>query len=256
MSALLLPSVAAMPSHRLDPDVESGSLQRLRRAIGMPDGGWTPPQAEFAELDPPAARRLLVVPQASALTWLIVVGLAVLVVSGFLLSRHHASAASSAYSAGGTQSPPALAVTALPSTNAAQIVVDVGGRVRHPGLVTLPAGSRVADAIAAAGGPLRAADLAKINLAARVSDGQLLIVGVPGASAGAAGGSASGAGPVDLNSATVDQLDALPGVGPVLAQRIVDWRQQHGGFRTIDDLQQVPGIGARKFSDLKALVVV
>jgi competence protein ComEA len=147
-------------------------------------------------------------------------------------------------------------VTTPASATTAQIVVDVGGRVRHPGLVTLPAGSRVADAIAAAGGAVRAADLARINLAARVSDGQLLLVGVPGASAQAGGGSGPGGGPVYLNAATVDQLDALPGVGPVLAQRIVDWRQQHGGFRSVDDLQQVPGIGARKFSDLKALVAV
>lgn len=242
-----------MPTHRLDPDSESGSLERLRRAMGLPSGGWTPPQLETAGEVSAPARRLLVAPQASALTWLIIVGLAVLVVSGFLLSRHHASASPAGDGAGAVSSaPPTAAASAAPSTGAGQIVVDVGGRVRHPGLVTLPAGSRVADAIAAAGGPLRAADLARINLAARVTDGQLLLVGVPGASVEAGGG----AGPVDLNSATVDQLDALPGVGPVLAQRIVDWRQQHGGFRTIDDLQQVPGIGARKFSDLKALVVV
>src|SRR4051794_40638537 len=163
-----------MPSHRLDPDTESGALRRLRQAMGMPAGGWTPPQADAVDPEPRAVRSLLVVPQASALTWLIVVGLAVLVVSGFLLSRHHPSAAPSTYAGA---PPPAAAATAVPSTNTAQIVVDVGGRVRHPGLVTLPAGSRVADAIAAAGGPLHAADLARINLAARVSDGQLLLVG-------------------------------------------------------------------------------
>jgi competence protein ComEA len=117
--------------------------------------------------------------------------------------------------------------------------------------VTLPAGSRVADAIAAAGGALRPGDIATIDLAAKVADGQLVLVGVPGA---ATGGEASAAGPVDINTATVDQLDALPGVGPVLAQRIVDYREAHGGFRSVDDLQQVPGIGARKFADLKNLV--
>src|SRR4051794_20422893 len=242
-----------MPSHRLDPDTDSGALQRLSRALGTTAGGWTPPQPEVTDVREPPARGLLVAPHVSALTWLIIVGLAVLVVSGFLLSRHHGSAGVS------EPTPAAVApvtVTPAASSSGEEIVVDVGGRVRHPGLVTLPAGSRVADAIAAAGGPLRPADLARINLAARVSDGQLLLIGVPGASAETTGGSGSGSGPVDLNSATVEQLDALPGVGPVLAQRIVDWRQAHGGFRTIDDLQQVPGIGPRKFSDLKALVVV
>lgn len=242
-----------MPSHRLDPDLESGSLERLRRAMGMTTGGWTPPQPDMVGDPPRVSRGLLVAPHPSALTWLVIVGLAVLVVSGFLLSRHHGSAP---IPDRGPAAAATVALTPAASPAGAQIVVDVGGRVRHPGLVTLPAGSRVADAIAAAGGPLRPADLARINLAARVSDGQLLLIGVPGASAEATGGAGSSGGPVDLNSATVDQLDALPGVGPVLAQRIVDWRQTHGGFRTIDDLQQVPGIGARKFSDLKALVVV
>jgi len=244
-----------MPSHRLDSDAGSSALERLHRAMGTTAGGWTPSQPEangVSEVEPGGPRGVLVVPQASALTWLIIVGLAVLVVSGFLLSRHHASASPSAGDGG---SPPVMASTAPATATTAEIVVDVGGRVRHPGLVTLPTGSRVADAIAAAGGPLRPADLARINLAARVSDGQLLLIGVPGASAESSGASGGG-GPVDLNSATVDQLDALPGVGPVLAQRIVDWRQAHGGFRTIDDLQQVPGIGPRKFSDLKALVAV
>jgi len=239
-----------MPSHPLEPDTESGALQRLSRALATSTGGWTPQQPVGPDAAAPSSRGWLVVPQASAVTWLIVVGLAVLVVTGFVLSRHHGAVAA----ASSPPPPAAPPVVALPS--AAQIVVDVGGRVRHPGLVTLPLGSRVADAIAAAGGPLRPSDLARINLAARVSDGQLLLIGVPGGSDQAGAGSGTGGGPVDLNSATVEQLDALPGVGPVLAQRIVDWRQAHGGFRTVDDLQQVPGIGARKFSDLKALVVV
>lgn len=239
-----------MPSHRLDPDSETGSLQRLSRALGMTAGGWTPAQQEVTEGEEVPARGAWIAPQVSALTWLVIVGLAVLVVSGYLLSRHHGSAATGAP----VTAPPAVAVP-IASSSAPEIVVDVGGRVRHPGLVTLPTGSRVADAIAAAGGPLRPGDLARINLAARVSDGQLLLIGVPGASVEGST-STGGSAPVDLNSATVEQLDALPGVGPVLAQRIVDWRQAHGGFRSIEDLQQVPGIGARKFSDLKALVVV
>ena len=240
-----------MPSHRLEPAAESPSLLRLSRALGMAGGGWTPAQTEADDVEQPGLPGLRFAPALPALAWLVIVGLAVLVVSGFLLSRHHGSTASAATPIGSL--PVSPAPSAMPS--AGDIVVDVGGRVRHPGLVTLPAGSRVADAVAAAGGALRPADLATVNLAARVSDGQLLLIGVPGGSMASGAGSGSAA-PVALNSATVEQLEELPGVGPVLAQRIVDWRQAHGGFRSIDDLQQVPGIGARKFGDLKALVVV
>lgn len=224
---------------------DDGSQSRRRLTALLPAPGWTPDQP--AEPAGPAGwrDRLLVAPQGRALAWLLGAGLVVVLAAGYLLSRHPAAAPAAP--------PPALPAAPLPSPTAASIVVDVGGRVRHPGLVTLPQGARVADAIAAAGGALRPADVAAIDLAARVSDGQLLLIGVPGGVAGPAGGAAS-AGPIDLNSATADQLDALPGVGPVLAQRIVDWRQAHGGFRSVDDLQQVPGIGARKFSDLKALV--
>ncbi len=154
--------------------------------------------------------------------------------------------------------PPAAAplpVAALPSPTPTGLVVDVGGRVRRPGLVTLPAGSRVADALRAAGGAIRSRDLVTINLAARVSDGQLLLIGMPG---GDASGAATGdsAGPVSLNSATVDQLDTLPGIGPVLAQRIVDWRTQHGGFKSVRDLDQVSGIGDTIYAELEPLVTV
>jgi competence protein ComEA len=252
-----------MPSHRRDSDAEPVSLRRLTRALGSTATGWTPPPlsvppqsvlanqsalASQSALADRSARGLLVAAQRAALAWLVVAGLAVLVVSGFLLSRHHGSVPA-APTAARTFSPPVTVATA------AGIVVDVGGRVRHPGLVTLPAGARVADAIAAAGGALRPADLERIDLAAHVTDGQLLLIGVPGSTPGAGGGAVAGSvGPVDLNTATVEQLDALPGVGPVLAQRIVAWREAHGGFRSVDDLRQVPGIGARKFSDLKSLV--
>lgn len=245
-----------MPTHRRDADAEPVSLRRLTRALGSTATGWTPPQPSVTPESPledrspltdRSARGLLVAAPRAALAWLVVAGLAVLVVSGFLLSRHHGSVPS-APAAARTFSPPVTVATAT------GIVVDVGGRVRHPGLVTLPAGARVADAIAAAGGALRPADLERIDLAAHVTDGQLLLIGVPGSTPGAVGGAVAGSGPVDLNTATVEQLDALPGVGPVLAQRIVAWREAHGGFRSVDDLRQVPGIGARKFSDLKSLV--
>jgi competence protein ComEA len=132
------------------------------------------------------------------------------------------------------------------------VVVAVSGKVRRPGLVRLPAGSRVADAIEAAGGALAGTDMSQINLAKKVSDGELIAVGV------AAGPGASGAagGPVNLNTATLEQLQTLPGVGPVLAQRILDYRDQHGGFATVADLQKVSGIGASKYNDLKNRVTV
>jgi competence protein ComEA len=144
-------------------------------------------------------------------------------------------------------------------------VVSVVGKVASPGLVTLPVGSRVADAVAAVGGLLPDADPASVNLAAVVTDGQQVAVGVPGA-AGAAPGTATpapaGAGgaapgtPLDLNSATVADLDALPGVGPVLAQRIVDHRTQHGRFTSVDQLDDVPGIGPAIFAQLAPMVRV
>jgi competence protein ComEA len=142
------------------------------------------------------------------------------------------------------------------------LVVSVQGRVRRPGIVRLPPGSRVVDAIAAAGGAPPATDLATVNLAAKVTDGEQIVVGVGSGTAGAgltAGGSrAAGAppGPVGLNTATAAQLDALPGVGPVMAQRIVDYRTAHGGFQRIDQLQDVPGIGPSKFAQLRDLVTL
>ena len=147
--------------------------------------------------------------------------------------------------------PVAPAASMQPSSSAATgyVVVAVSGKVRRPGLVRLPAGSRVADAIEAAGGALAGTDLSQINLAKKVSDGELIAVGV------AAGPGPSAGGPVNLNTATLEQLQTLPGVGPVLAQRILDYRDQHG-FATVADLQKVSGIGAAKYNDLKNRVTV
>ncbi|MFG2365116.1 helix-hairpin-helix domain-containing protein [Streptomyces mirabilis] len=147
------------------------------------------------------------------------------------------------------------------------IVVDVSGKVRSPGLQRLPAGSRVEDALRAAGGVRPGANTEGLNRARLLVDGEQVLVGVPvavtgpvmggGSSATGTGGSASGAAPstpVSLSTATVDQLDTLPGVGPVLAQHIIDYRTQHGGFRSVDELREVNGIGDRRFSDLQKLV--
>lgn len=181
--------------------------------------------------------------------WLLAVCLGCVLVTGYTLVHHRGQ---TSYAA-----PPPVthAFAPLPSPSVASIVVDVGGRVRRPGLVTLPLGSRVADALRAAGGALRPSDLVSLNLAAKVADGQLLLVGVPGVGGGATGdGSASG--PVDLNSASAQQLEALPGIGPVLAQHILDWRTAHGGFRSVDQLRDVSGIGDSTFADLAPLVTV
>jgi competence protein ComEA len=141
--------------------------------------------------------------------------------------------------------------TATPSGT---IVVAVQGKVAHPGLYRLPAGSRVADALEAAGGALPGVDLSYVNLARKLTDGELVLVGAtPPPESGSA---AAPGGKVDLNLATVTQLEALPGIGPALAQRIVDYRNQHGGFHSIDELRKVGGIGDAKFAQIKDLVTV
>jgi competence protein ComEA len=144
---------------------------------------------------------------------------------------------------------PPVVPASVPGPSATEvIVVAVMGRVHKPGLVALPPGSRVADAVEAAGGPLPDTDLATLNLARKVVDGELITVGVPAPEAST--------GPVNLNTATVAQLQELPGVGPVLAQRIVDYRDRHGGFRSVDELREVTGIGEATFAELQPLVTV
>ncbi|WP_228982536.1 ComEA family DNA-binding protein [Streptomyces sp. DH12] len=144
------------------------------------------------------------------------------------------------------------------------VVVDVSGKVRRPGVLRLPAGARVVDALRAAGGVPPGTDTTGLNRARVLVDGEHVLVGVPAAAGppgtppvadpqGVAGGAATG-GPISLNSATVEQLDTLPGVGPVLARHIIDHRTRHGGFRSVEELREVRGIGARRFADLRTLV--
>jgi competence protein ComEA len=147
-------------------------------------------------------------------------------------------------------------------------VVQVAGAVRRPGVYRLRADRRVDDAVREAGGPTAKADLAGVNLAAKVSDGQQVIVPAAGGAVGAAAtsatapaGAAGGAGavpgqPVNLNTASPEQLDQLDGVGPATAQKIVAYRQAHGGFRSVTELDQVPGIGEKKLAALKDRVRV
>jgi competence protein ComEA len=156
----------------------------------------------------------------------------------------------------------------VPAENpqASTVFIHVAGAVAVPGVVQLPAGSRVHQAIAEAGGASASADLNRLNLAAVLADGQKLYVPLPGESipaevsgsapAGEDNGAGAGAGKVNLNTAGVEELDALPKVGPVLAQRIVDWRKEHGPFKSVEELDAVDGVGPKMLETLLPLVGV
>ena len=148
---------------------------------------------------------------------------------------------------------------AAPPAPPPMLVVDVAGAVRLPGLYRLPQGSRIADALAKAGGTTGKAAVDSVNLAAPVADGEQVVVPARGA-AGAAGVAPPAAGsspsaPLDLNSATLEQLEGLPGIGPVTAQKILDYRQAHGAFHSVAELEGVPGIGPAHMAQLKGLVI-
>jgi len=226
--------------------------------------GWVPPADEIdetvpAELDLPEAtlpevvatsrwaERLRWEPRQRAVVALAGVALAAAFGAGAVVLRSRPEAVPLP-----AVDAPGMAIGASPAPTG-EVVVSVAGKVRRPGLVRLPAGARVDDAVRAAGGSTGSVGL--LNLARRVVDGEQVLVGVgPPAGAQTAGG--SGTGKVDLNTATVADLDALPGIGPVLAQRIVDWRSEHGRFASVDQLREVSGIGESKYVQLKAKVVV
>ena len=197
--------------------------------------------------------------------------IAILVVAGAALwyvrslpSRVQISTASQPAFAAGPVAGPTPAVTPSP----AEIVVDVAGWVRHPGVFRFHQGDRVIDAIHRADGAKRKADLQGINLAALLTDGEQIIVGRLGASGpgshssgvtsgtGSTGSGGEAGQLVNLNTATLDELESLPGIGEVLGQRIIDYREQHGPFGTIEDLMNVSGIGDKRFADLKPHITV
>ena len=156
------------------------------------------------------------------------------------------------------RSPPAAGAE-LETAAPPRLGVHVGGAVRRPGLYLLAHGARIADAVRRAGGATRRADLSLVNLAAQVSDGTQVVVPrrqvvEAGAGGEAEGGASAPGGPVHLNTATLEELDALPGVGPVTAQKIVDYREQHGAFSSVDDLDAIPGIGPARLEQLRDLV--
>ncbi|MFN2518615.1 MAG: helix-hairpin-helix domain-containing protein [Jatrophihabitantaceae bacterium] len=262
-----LPSddLTALPAHPVRPPTrvpaETGSTGPARRSAGLITF-----LAQLPLRTDPGRRGAIAVGVAAFL--------AAVITGGWVLSTRprtlgvtstgaHADVAASAQSAAasaGSLTSGARPRSSPTAARAPTVVVDIAGKVRHPGVYHLPTGSRVDDALRAAGGALPDVDLSTVNLAARVADGQQIAVGMPGATGGSGGGvGASGSAPavaLDLNTATLEQLETLPGVGPVLGQHILDWRAAHGPFVTIDQLREVSGIGEVKFAALRSRLSV
>lgn len=251
---------------------------------GETPSGWAEPAVDRAperapavvdadgdvpEQPPPAARlgRSLTVlaPQVREFVreHLVVVG--IIVLTGVLWGGYSLLQARTTPVAAAAVQPTVEVSAASPTpspTPTAQILVHVLGEVRRPGVVKLSEGARVQDALAAAGGLTRRAKPGDLNLAAPVADGAQLLIGRTGSQVRAAGGgdggggAASATGKLDLNAATAEELDTLPGVGPVTAQKILAWRAAHGRFRTVAELQEVDGIGPKSYAEIAPRVRV
>jgi competence protein ComEA len=188
--------------------------------------------------------------------WAVGAVVLVVVAVGYAAHRHHSTTSVAG---------PAAPAISIGSAGGGRVVVDVSGAVRHPGVYRMSAGARVNDALRRAGGATRRADLTQINRAAKLEDGRQVLVPVrtpAGAAGPAVGPAGDGAGPgatgppLNLNTATLEQLDALDGIGPAMAQRILDYRQAHGGFGSVEELGQVPGIGDKRLAALRDKVRV
>ncbi len=277
--------MSSRPARHRRPDQSALAGERLlSRLARVPDGpadGGDGPAAGGWVPDPPVAAwpvrpRVRWVPGRRAVVGLAGVVLVAVLVAVLLVWRAQPSAqaaptvrrqaaATSAAHAAATAAAGRSTGVATATAPVGEVAVHVVGGVRHPGLLRLTAGSRVADAVRAAGGFSGAARRASVNLARVLVDGEQVVVqrrGAPFAAAPpadqAAGrpGVAGPATPVDLNTATLSTLDALPGIGPVLAQRILDWRTAHGRFSSVDELGEVSGIGEATLSDLRPVVRV
>ncbi|HEX3829896.1 MAG TPA: ComEA family DNA-binding protein [Sporichthyaceae bacterium] len=243
------------PPHSPGP-AQQRATERLR-AIGL-RGGPRTPEPDRPTVRPRSWRDL----DLRAASVVCVVALLAVVLAGAVLwrARPHsvdAGPAAQVVAAPVTAAPREVAPAAPEPTARSQLVVDVEGTVRRPGVVTVPSGSRVRDALSAAGGVLPGSPTTSVNLAEPVSDGEQVVVG--GAAPAAAGGHPGSGGPggqVDLNTATEADLEGLPGIGPVLADRVLDFRRTHGRFTSVDELREVPGIGPAKFAALRSRVRV
>lgn len=191
--------------------------------------------------------------RSTIVIWLVAAGLAAIAAFRLLGSD---SAAPPVRIDGPATPGPADTTASSHAGNEEALYVHVAGAVRRPGLIRVPSDTRVATALERAGGPTRRADLTLVNLAARVQDGQQIVVPLAASGAAANGAAAGGAGTVPgakihLSTATADQLDEVDGIGPTLAERIVEYRDEHGGFRSLEDLAQVEGIGEKRLKTLR-----
>lgn len=218
--------------------ITDAAADRLQKLLGS--------RAEYSPTPEPA--QILIAPPLQAINPILkIVIVAVLATAGIVWLNRPAPVAVPEVASPGIPIS-ASSGTSVSSQGLDQIVVDIKGDVLAPGLVTLPAGARVADAIAAAGGVIPSADVTGINLAERLSDGQMIFIG------NAHSMQLSSDSRINLNLATEADLDSLPGVGPVMAGRIIAWRESNQRFHSIEELQEVPGIGPKVFANLKPLV--
>ena len=252
--------------NRTAPVIATSTGERLQRIAAQ----WTPAPAAVLldavpqfiatetviEDPPPPNKRALRVPSLDGRSWrgllFIVLGSAVFVGWMWFQGRPRDIAVAPEVVAGQVATGGVDAPAGPVSSSAGMVVVHVVGAVVHPGLVQLPAGSRVDDAIIAVGGAKGEKALASVNLARMLVDGEQIVVGAaPGV---VPGSSIDAAGLLSLNSASESELEALPGIGPVLASRIIDWRTTNGPFRNIDELGEVSGVGASVLEQLRSLV--
>ena len=263
-------------------DAVSASSARIITAQGSPHCGRhrraVPPKPAILTV-PVALRGLRARPRRLAVLGVLLLLVTSALVLGVRVAWAHSSAQPQPIAAAAHGPPVGLVTRTVPAafaskggpglpTVAGVLLVHVAGQVRHPGVVRLPPGSRVLNAVQAAGGPSPLADLNHLNLARPVVDGEQIVVpkpgeniaggGLSGAAGGAVGPTSAGSagGLIDLNTADATALDSLPGVGPVIAQRILDWRTEHGRFTSVDELGEVTGIGDKLMAQIGPRVTV